>query len=220
MNGETVKLSVGGVELAIPEAILSVMVAENLASKGRNPYIPGEGIWVLVDGSKVDKGLFAKCDMKTYKQDDLLWNIRKAGVHEGRYDNKKFYIMVPPITWPADEGKTLEQLEEIAKSYGGRVAYEYEVLLYFAMCLSNGVTWEEFCDVPDKSPCFRVCLNNWQKLVRVGGSTLALENGIFKDHANNPFYKIGEVELPGCWKEYCTSPYIVIPYKEKKNQEV
>ena len=79
------------------------------------------------------------------------------------------------------------------------------------MCLSNGVTWEEFCDVPDKSPCFRVCRNEWQKLVRVGGSTLALKNGIFKDHAKNPFYKIGEVELPGCWEEFCTSPYIVIP---------
>ena len=49
MKEETVKIKVGGVELAIPIATLSEMVMENLESKGRNPYMPSEGIWVLVD---------------------------------------------------------------------------------------------------------------------------------------------------------------------------
>ena len=218
MKEETVKIEVNGVELAIPKAMLSVMVAENLESKGRNPYMPGEGIWVLVDGSKVDKGLFTKSNIRaSWNQRDFQSKFRVAWTVK-HYEQEKFYIMVPQMTWPAEEGKGLEEFEKIAKAYGGRIAYTKEVLLYQAVCISSGVPWETICDYRDKSPTFRVCRNAFQKLVLAGGSDIALAKGYHVNYADRPAYVINSVELPKNWEVYCAVPYIVIPYKKKSEK--
>ena len=218
MKEETVKIKVKGVELAIPKAMLSVMVAENLESKGRNPYMPGEGIWVLVDGSKVDKGLFTKSNIRpSWNQRDFQSEFRVAWTVK-HYEQEKFYIMVPPMTWPAEEGKELEEFEKIAKAYGGRIAYTKEVLLYQAVCISSGVPWETICDARDKSPSYRVCRNAFEELVLAGGSSIALDKGYHVNYADRPAYVINSTGLPKGWKVRCAVPYIVIPYKEKSEK--
>lgn len=214
MKEETVIIMVKGVELAIPKAMLSAMVAENLESMGRNPYMPGEGIWVVVDGSKVNSALFTKSSRAGWNQRDFQKEFRLAWVNK-HYEKEKFYIMVPKMTWPAEEGKGLEEFEKIAKAYGGRIAYTKEVLLYHAVCISSGVPWETICDDRDKSPTFRVCRNAFQKLVLAGGSAIALDKGYQVNYADRPAYVINSTELRKGWEVRCAVPYIVIPYDEK-----
>ena len=209
------ELDVQGIRVKVSEEVLSRMMGEYLEGKGRSPCMPGEGIWILVDGAKINKDLFQKLDRPTADQRRFQGEVRAAGIHEGKYDHKKFYIMVPPMTWSAEEGVRLEELEKIAEAYGGRVAYENEVLLYLAMCVSNGVPWETICEDADKSLCYRVCRNFFQKLVWVGGSTLALEKKRHVFKAKRSAYVIDQVDLPDNWNICCTVPYVIIPYSEE-----
>ena len=211
MEEKKVPVLVGGQELDIPEDILSSMLTEHFESKGISPYMPPDGVAVTVDGSLVDETLF-RGERPTYKQKAFSDDVNLYLLGGKWWKTARFKIMRPVLTWNYLEGKKQDEMEQLAKYYGGKIASIHEVLLYFAYCVSQDESLGEIlCDQPDQRDWFGLCTNEWRKYVSVGGSQKCREYNNDSANSVKAPRSISKCEYYDWAKIKGTVPYIVIP---------
>ena len=80
-----------------------------------------------------------------------------------------FETFIPEKTW---EVKTVRELRCLASELGNHIADWVDQALVWAQQIYNGKAWEDICNDPDTSSCYRLVRGENGYYRRVGGSRL------------------------------------------------
>ena len=129
---------------------------------------PTEGEWFMVNPKTINRELFNE-PRKNSKQEWTRQMIIMV-LNDPKYCEKTFRTMFPEKVW--EKGRTVKQMQEIAETWGGRIAFFAEQVLEWAQRISNGETWEKICNEKDNSKWYRLVLGERNNAILVGACHL------------------------------------------------
>ena len=136
---------------------------------------PTEEKCFVVNPNDIDQNLF-KEKRKDFNQEctrEIIWEaFLEVKSNPEKYE-KPFMTMIPKKIWLE---KTVEEMEEFARSMGGHIADWVEQSLEWAQRIVNGETWEAICNNPDTANWYRLVKWKYGKTRIIGGSS-KLNNG-------------------------------------------
>lgn len=176
-----IKVMVHGREMNLSEEQLTAILEEHFERKmmeteftAKVTTTPTEGNWFIVRPKMIDQSLFAE-KRQDIRQEKARCEILKAFAEMQKHPEKyaePFKTLYPARAWAKNKGKTLQELQNLAKIIGDDEANETEQALEWAQRIHNGESWEMVCNNPDKARSYRAIQTKYPGLHRiVGGST-------------------------------------------------
>ena len=174
------KIRLYGKEVDFSEEQLVAILEEHFERKSMEAAfidtvteVPSEGSWFIVKPKSIDQRLF-EGKREDARQENVRSQILKAFEEMRRHPEmaEPFKTLYPARPWTKHKGKTLKELHNMAKLIGEDEANETQQALEWAQRISNGETWEEVCNTPDKAHSYRVIQTKYPGMYAIiGGST-------------------------------------------------
>ena len=154
-----ITLQINGRSMSFQKNELEAIVEKHLANK-TNEVMDiirhTEGEWFKVKTTAINFGIFdeERCDVKQETTRQIILQAFEEMQKNPKLYARTFYTIVPICN--TSKKRKIYELEEYAHRYGDHIADWVEQALEWAQRISNGETWEDICNRPDVSNCYRM----------------------------------------------------------------